>query len=370
MTIARAEVFVVRHALDPRTGPSIAYATEQAYVYLRLEDTDGVVGWGETYLVPGAEGAIRLAAEGLVGRDAASLRGLVREWTRNLEHAYASSAVAIALEDLRARQLGVPVAGLYGGPIRDRVRVYAASGGYVEGRHARDTWPAELERVRAEGFTALKLRIGRYPIREEAPLLEAMRDAVPDDFLLMADGNAGYGMARAIEMGGILARLGFRWFEEPLEQRDGYRRYERLAAALDITLAGGEILMSRGAALDALSRGAFDLVQPEPVICGGVGEALFIADVAAALGVPATPHTSGSAIGIAAAVQLLACLPDPPASASEEGPLLEYGVDVNRWREGPLQTPWARRDGWLDIPDGPGLGIDVDEAFIRGAAVR
>jgi D-galactarolactone cycloisomerase len=370
MTIARAEVFVLRHALVPRTGPSIAYASEQAYVYLRLEDADGIVGWGETYLVPGVEHAVRSAAQDLIGRDPAVLRGLIRETARRLEHAYAASAVAVALEDLRARQLGVPIAGLYGGRARDRVRVYAASGGYIEDRHPKDTWPAELERVRAEGFNALKLRIGRYPIREEAPLLESIRGAVSDGFVLMADGNAGYTMAGAVEMGRILSRLRFRWFEEPLEQHDGYRQYERLAAALDITLAGGEILMSRGAAVDALTRGAFDLVQPEPVICGGVGEALFVADVAAALGIPTTPHSSGSAIGIAAAVQVLACLPDGLASAAEDGPFLELGVDVNRWREGPLTAPWVRRDGWLDIPTAPGLGVDVDDAFIRRSAVR
>ncbi len=247
--------------------------------------------------------------------------------------------------------------------------MYAAFGGYVEGVDPADTWPGDVERVLAAGFTAMKFRVGRYPIAHEAGLLEKIRADLPDGVLLMADGNAGYTLPRAIEMGRILGALGFTWFEEPLRQRDGYSGYEHLRAALDIALAGGEILQSRSAAVELLGRRAVDIVQPEPVICGGIEDTLWIADLAATHTIPAMPHTSNNALGIAAGLQVLACLPDPTRSPASDELMLEVGVDDNPHRAGLLAAPMPFKDGWATIPDGPGLGVEIDEAYLAHHAV-
>ena len=197
----------------------------------------------------------------------------------------------------------------------------------------------------------MKFRVGRYPIAHEASLLEKIRADLPDGVLLMADGNAGYTLPRAIEMGRILGALGFTWFEEPLRQRDGYSGYEHLRAALDIALAGGEILQSRSAAVELLGRRAVDIVQPEPVICGGIEDTLWIADLAATHTIPAMPHTSNNALGIAAGLQVLACLPDPTRSPASDELMLEVGVDDNPHRAG-LLTAADAVQGWLG--DDPG----------------
>ena len=215
----------------------------------------------------------------------------------------------------------------------------------------------------------MKFRVGRYPIAEEAPLLEKIRADLPEGVLLMADGNAGYTLPRAIEMGRILGALGFTWFEEPLRQRDGYSGYEHLRAALDIALAGGEILQSRSAAVELLGRRAVDVVQPEPVICGGIADTLWIADLAATHTIPAMPHTSNNALGIAAGLQVLACLPDPTRSPASDELFLEVGVDDNPHRAGLLATPMPFKDGWATVPDGPGLGVEIDEAYLAHHAV-
>jgi len=172
--IARVETFVVRHRLDPRTGPSIALSTEHAYALVKLTDADGRAGWGETYLVPGLVPMLEEVGALLLGHPATALRELIAEIRWSLEHPYAASALIIALEDLRGRQLGCSVADTYGGATRTRVRAYAASGGYVEHVDPADSWPGEVARVREAGFTALKLRVGRYPIAHETPLLERM----------------------------------------------------------------------------------------------------------------------------------------------------------------------------------------------------
>jgi D-galactarolactone cycloisomerase len=368
--IRQVECFVVSHTLNPRTGPSIALSSAHAYALVKITDADGRAGWGETYLLAGIPSILEAAAPVVIGRSANDIRALSRDVRWSVEHPYAVSAMNIALEDLRARQLGVSVAASFGGPMRTRVRAYAASGGYVEGVDPAKTWPGEVERIRAAGFTAMKWRVGRYPVAHEARLLEKIRAEVPDDFQMMADGNAGYTFPRAIEMGDILNRLGFVWFEEPIHQREGYQGYPRLAAALDIALAGGEIIEKRSAAIDLLACGGVDIIQPEPVICGGIAETLWIAELAAVQSIPAMPHTSNNAIGIAAGVQVLACLPDPNRSPASDELYLEYGVDDNPHRSGLLSSPLQLDGGWVTIPTGPGLGVEVDEPYLRRHAVE
>ena len=367
--ISRIETFVVRHKLDPRTGPSIALSTEHAYALVKLTDADGRAGWGETYLVPGLVPMLDEVGALLIGRPATALRELVAEIRWSLQHPYAASALIIALEDLRARQLDCSIADTYGGAQRTRVRAYAASGGYIEHVDPKDSWPREVERVREAGFTALKMRVGRFPIAHEAPLLEELRSQHPAPFDFMADGNAAYTLPEAMSMGRVMERLRFVWFEEPLRQRDNYAGFERLAVALDIALAGGEVLESRADALEFLARAPVDIVQPEPVICGGVGETLWIAELADLHAITAMPHTSNSAIGIAAALQVLAVLPNPTRSPASAEPFLEYGVDDNPHRTGLLATPLEFHDGWVTIPRGPGLGVEIDEPYVRHHAV-
>jgi D-galactarolactone cycloisomerase len=240
--------------------------------------------------------------------------------------------------------------------------------GYIEGRDPAETWPVETEALADEGFTAIKLRIGRYPLRHEGPLYEDVRRRLPATVDLMADGNAGFTFREAVLTGRALDDLGFLWFEEPLNQWDGYLGYERLAAEMDIALAGGEVTMSRGAAVSLIERGGVDIYQPEPVICGGVGEAIFIAELARLNGISAAPHTSGGAIGIAAAIQAIAVLRDPTRLPLHGLPLLEVGTDRSPWRLEVFGAPIPMRDGWVDVPSGPGLGFDVDEAFVRRRA--
>jgi D-galactarolactone cycloisomerase len=100
------------------------------------------------------------------------------------------------------------------------------------------------------------------------------------------------------------------------------------------------------------------------VICGGIGEALFYAELARLSAVAAVPHTSGGAIGIAAGLQLISLLPDPNRLHAD-APILEVGIGENPWRTDVLAAGWQLKDGWVDIPTGPGLGIEVDEAFVR-----
>jgi D-galactarolactone cycloisomerase len=368
VTIERVEVFTLVFKFSPARGPSIAYGDTHAYAVVKLTNSDGVAGWGETYLLPGLASVIEDVAPVLIGKNAQNALELKSAFAKGAEHAYAASAISIAIDDLRARELNVPIYDLYGGAQRDRVRAYAAIEGYIEGTGPEQTWPTETQQLAASGYTAIKLRIGRYPLERERPLYEQVRRDLPDSVDLCADGNGGYTLRRAVETGKVLRDLGFLWFEEPMHQWDGYVGYDLLNASMDIALAGGEITMSRNAARDFVDNRKADIFQPEPVICGGINEALFIARLARLNGMSAMPHTSGGAIGIASALQVIAAMPNPTRIETFDLPMLETGSDPNPWRTDLFSTPLRQKNGWVDVPTGPGLGFEVDEAFVRRRA--
>jgi len=373
MTIDRVESFVLVHKMERGRGPSIANYRTRESVLVKITDSSGAVGWGETYASAGITQILHDLGQMLIGRDPLRAGELWALAWNSTESSTATSVVSIAIDDLRGKLLNMSVAGLYGGALRQRVRAYASSGGYYDGVDPKDSWPGEFAELTDMGFTAIKMRVGRYPIAHELAEIEKLRAAYPDlDF--MADGNAAYTLPRAIEMGRGLARMKFKWFEEPIPQSPGgssdYAGYERLRVALDLPFAGGEGLVTRGEVREFVMRHAVDIIQPDVAMCGGVGESLFMADLARLYAVQYIPHAWGGALMIAATMQVLAALPDTTKSPASEKPLLEFDMTENPFREHLLTTPLRiARDGWLDIPTGPGLGVEVDERFVAKHAV-
>jgi D-galactarolactone cycloisomerase len=166
-----------------------------------------------------------------------------------------------------------------------------------------------------------------------------------------------------------LRELDFDWLEEPLPQ-SGYLGYPELRARLDLPLAGGESLMSRPAAYHALTRGCFDIVQPDVSICGGIAECLFIGEMARLSQVRCIPHCWGGGVMLAATLQVAALLPDPSKLPGMDSPLLEFDVTENPFRtELCVGNPFELNDGYVTLSDAPGLGIEIDESALRRYAV-
>src|SRR4029077_16298960 len=115
MTIASAEIFTLVHEFAPRRGPADAWGSSPAYCVVKLTDADGAAGWGETYLRTAMASTLEEMAALMLGAEAADARAIWSDLGASGEQPFATSALAIALDDLRARQLGVPVAALYGG---------------------------------------------------------------------------------------------------------------------------------------------------------------------------------------------------------------------------------------------------------------
>jgi D-galactarolactone cycloisomerase len=300
----------------------------------------------------------------LIGRNPLEHRKLWRElWGPNFGNGIALGGLDMALDDLRGKALGLPVAELYGGRLRDRVPACASAMNYVEGEDPAEQYPREATALVARGFRALKMRIGGQSIRRDLAAIAAVRQAAGPDIRLMADGNGAYTLGAAIAMGRELERLNLHWFEEPLPQSTpDYAGYEVLAAKLDIAIAACENLTSRGTFKEAIARRAMDIVQPDISTAGGIGECLFVAEMARLWGIQCVPHCWMGALGTAATVHLVSLLPDTSWSRGTQAPMLELDMVENPFRDDLLLTPLDLKDGFVKVPNGPGLGVEVDEA--------
>jgi D-galactarolactone cycloisomerase len=368
MKITRVETFHLECRIRHTAGCSTGMYNSRDALLVKLTTDDGLVGWGESCPLAGVRAIIEEQyAPLLLGKSPLHHRALWRElWGANFGNGLALAAVDIALHDLRGKALGVPVAELLGGRQREAVPVYVSCMNYTEGIEPEEQYPADARAAAGRSFRAMKMRIGRYPIRRELKFIAAVREAVGPDIKLMADGNSAYTHSEALEVGRELGRLGFFWFEEPMPLHNGkYPGYDGLADKLDVTLAGGEVLDSRGTAHDLLRRRLFDIIQPDATLCGGLAECLFVAEMAEQWGTLCFPHCWGGAIAIAATVHLLSVLPPATWAPSPVVPMLEMDQIENPLRDSLASAPIVVRDGNAVVPAAAGLGIEIDEDVVR-----
>jgi D-galactarolactone cycloisomerase len=279
------------------------------------------------------------------------------------------SGIDIALWDIKGKHFGVPAHRLLGGPLRTEVQAYA-TGLYrrMSGDPLRYLGEEAAGYV-AEGFKAVKLKVG-FGVEEDAAVTRAVREAIGPDVALMVDANHAYDAVAAIRLGRLIEPYDIGWFEEPVPPEDlaGYRAVK---AALSIPVAGGECEFTRFGFRDVLTSLAIDIIQPDTCAAGGLSECKKIADMAEAFGVRYNPHVWGTGIAIAASLQLLAVLPShTPVSLAPLQPMLEFDRTEHPIRQSLLVQPIEHTAGIVRVPDGPGLGIEVDRDALARFTVR
>lgn len=371
MRIKDVRVHVLEAELAEPFSWSLFWTRSRAATLVEIESDDGLIGWGEAYgparpnaavieaMRPSLLGADPLASEAIWQR----LYALFRDHGQKGLPVQAQSAVDIALLDLKGKHFGAPVHRLLGGPVRHEVRAYA-TGLYrrQEGdplRYLAD----EAAGYAAEGFGAVKLKVG-LGLNEDVAVARAVRAAIGPDVDLMIDANHAYDATAAIQLGNRLADLDIGWFEEPVPPED-LAGYAEVRARQPIPVAGGECEFTRFGFRDLLVRRAVDVVQPDTCAAGGLSECVKIAAMANAHGIRYNPHVWGTGIALAAALQLLALLPHNPPCLYPREPLLEFDRTEHPIRQAILATPIEHADGVVPVPDGPGLGIEVDRAAIE-----
>lgn len=254
------------------------------------------------------------------------------------------------------------MARLIGGPLRDRVEAYATGFYRKRGGDPFAYLIEEAHRRVAEGFTGIKLKLG-FGLEGDARLCAAVRREIGPDIRIMVDANHAYDALGAIRLGRLIEPYDIAWFEEPVPPEDlaGYREVK---AALTIPIAGGEAEFTRWGFRPLITERLVDVLQPDIAAAGGISETKKIADMANAFGVRVNPHVWGTAVALAASLQLIACLPHNPPGLHPAEPLLEFDQSEHPMRMAVVTAPIVQKDGWVSIPDGAGLGIEVDRAAL------
>jgi len=341
------------------------YPPQAQTCLVKITADDGTVGWGEAHapLGPRATKAVveDVLAPLLIGGDPLAVEyfwermyGSMR--LRGHSTGYQLEAIAgvdIALWDLAGKLLGLPVYRLLGGPYRTSLPTYASGipGTTIaeRGAHAR--------RFVAEGYTAMKLSIGRGDIDSDLAMVATVAEAIRDQADLLIDAHGAYTAESALYVGRKLQDLGVYWLEDPLtpEDVDGY---VHLTAALEMAVAAGETECTRWQFEERLARRAMDIILPDICRAGGISEGRRIATVASLHGMKWAAHVSmGSSVHVAAAAHL--------AAASANFLVFEFSSTPNPIGEALLTAPLHPEGGFIQVPAGPGLGITFDEERLR-----
>jgi D-galactarolactone cycloisomerase len=371
MKIVEVRTHVLRTPLAQPFAFSQGWVRSRSATLVEVITDAGLVGWGEAFaqgLEPPqiAAAAIESALKPIVlGADPLDTEVLwhrmyhaTRDYGRKGSLIAAISAIDIALWDIAGKAHGVPVHKLLGGAFRTRVQAYATGFYRIAGQGEAGRLAEEALAHHEAGFRAMKVKLG-YGIGDDLAVMEAVGRAIEGrGVTLMVDTNHAYGVGDAVRLGLALAPYGLRWYEEPVvpEHVAGYRE---VRSRCPMPIAGGENEHTLYGFRDFLAAGAVDIAQPDIGSVGGFTACRHVVALAQAHGVQVNPHVWGSAVAQAASLQLIAAVPIAHHSVFAEEPVFEYDRSSHPFRQQLVAEPVVQRDGWIDVPSRPGLGVEV-----------
>ena len=362
MKITSVRALPVAKALDePLRWGAMSVGVKGGVLVIVTTD-EGIVGYGEAgfsaeYFPTVGPIVNDQLGPMIIGRDPLEIGGLWQEmfeathmWGRRGIETYALSGIDMALWDILGKVAGQPVYRLLGA-VKQQARAY-----FAPSLKPTDEVVAEAREAVADGFTAIKLRLGKDVV-EAARLVGAVREAVGDDVDIMVDANMAYDRRTALSVARMLETFGVAWLEEPIMCRSLSQYVEDnswLSERVCLKLAGGESLLTRFEYIELLERRTFDVLQPDCTSVGGISEAKKVADMASAWNIECVPHiacSSGTGIGLAAGLHLiLSCT---------NAPLIEFDAYRGLGWEGFLTQPLEVENGYVAALDAPGLGIEL-----------
>jgi L-alanine-DL-glutamate epimerase-like enolase superfamily enzyme len=312
----------------------------------------GLRGLGYAWSHMGGSQATRTVLEHdikpmLLGQDALNHERIWKQIGKKLQAVgrrglvvHAQAATDLALWDLKGKAAGLPLYKLLGG-LRDSAPVYGSDGGwlYMSVEEMLDAFNAYL----GDGMIGVKMKVGHDDVRTDIDRVTAVRKALGDDVWLTVDANQMWDYPKSVKAGRAFEELGIDWLEEPLNCED-IAGHARLAAVLDIPIAVGETLGSRYEFAAYLNAGAVDILQPDIIRMGGITEMLRVATLAEVAGRPLAPHhMMESTIHVACGV-----MHDAP-------------IEHMPWMEAAFTEKANIKNGAMTPPQGPGLGLEIDD---------
>ena len=358
---------------------SIETFSNEFVALCRLTTDEGSQGWGQLspYNADISTTIMhRQVAPHAVGADVPDTAGILDMIHRiyEREHKWPGSYMCralggldTALWDLHGHIQQKSVCELLGGIPRP-FPVYASS-------MRRDITPEDEARRFADlqekyGYTAYKFRVGKecghdedeWPGRSEA-VVAAVRKALGDDVKLLVDGNSCYTPGKAIEIGRMLQDHGVCHFEEPCPYWE-YDWTRQVTAALDLDVTGGEQDNSLALWKTMIEDRVVDIIQPDICYLGGLSRTLKVAEMAAATGIVCTPHSANLSMVTVFTLHMMGAI-------ENAGPYVEFSIedeiDYYPWQKGIFTEPLVARDGKVQIPPGPGWGVEINQAWLEAA---
>lgn len=375
MVIEKIETYVLKDKLSKSFFFSQWEYSERSICVVKVTASNGQYGWGEGY-GPAAvlEEGIKLLTPHIIGQNPLDNEVIWNHmYRKTLDYARRGvlvasiSAIDIAIWDLKGKILGVPVSTLLGGAHRKKVQPYATGLYFTDYNNPSKDFEAEVALYKSQGFKAIKMKVG-LSVKEDYENVKRMRELMGDDMQLMVDSNHAYSYKEALSLCRKIEPFNISWFEEPISP-EFYDQYRELRDKTSIPIAGGECEYLRFGFHQLLKSKSVDIIQPDICSSGGLTEAKRIAALASTYGVEVVPHTWGTAIGIHVALHFISNLENIPGRMKAPNFLMEYDQTENGLRDRLTFPKIKMVDGMIEVPDRPGLGIDVDEDVLLDYAV-
>ena len=360
---------------------------------VRVHTDAGVTGVGESYRGGGVTDIMEYMKRFLIRENPLDVERLFRRMVQETSGhggttgkvVTAASGIEVALWDVAGKVFDLPVYQLLGGKYRDEVRIYAdchageafeVEGGYHEPADEEDytaeAYADEAERVLNMGFTALKFdldqpfdnhpdpfngRVSNAALERKRETVAAIRDRIGYDVDLAFDVHWDYSMDSAKRLARKLEPFDLMWLEDVIPPENEAAQRE-VARSVDVPLATGENRFRVHEFTDLLYNHGVDIITPDPTTCGGLAESKAIANRAEENYIAFSPHNVCSPVGTMACVHLGASIPNFD--------VLEYhALEVDWWDDMLERQAPLIQDGYVEVPESPGLGIELDEAVVR-----
>jgi galactonate dehydratase len=338
------------------------------WVFARVMTDGGIYGIGEGslgHMSHAVEGAIQDIKQFVIGADPFDVEWITNRVTRDIYadggqiKMSALAAIEIACWDIMGKATGLPVYKLLGGKCHPKLRAYA--NGWYRCDLKPELFAERALKVKQLGYTAMKFdpfgaswRI-MTPREEDLSIdiIRAVRDAVGPQVDLMIEAHSRFGVAQAIQICKRIEQFRPAWFEEPVPHHNPIHTVE-VARATSVPIATGESLSSKQAFADLLKHGAVQIVQMEPVHVGGILASRKIADMVDASYGMIAPHSAAGAVSTMACVHIDAATPNFYVQE------FFHDFSSNSWEDELFTTSLAVKDGYIELPTEPGLGIDLN----------
>jgi galactonate dehydratase len=338
------------------------------WVFVKVYTDEGVDGVGEAtleYKEKALLGALAHIKEYLVGRDPREIEqhfhAIYRDayWRGGAVLMSALSAVEMALWDILGKSLGVPVYRLLGGRVHERVRIYV--NGWFAGAKEPEEFAEKAKRAVFRGVTAMKwdpfgknyMSISNAELDKALRCVAAVREAVGSGIDLLIEGHGRFNIPTAVTIAKELAPFKPMFFEEPVPP-DNLDALREVKARSPVPISAGERLYTRWDYRPMFDKMAADYIQPDISHAGGIMELKKIAAEAESRYIPFAPHNPSGPVANAATLQL--------AATCQNFEILEIMYSDVVWRKDVTNESLVYEDGYITIPDKPGLGIEIDEA--------